>query len=115
MVWRGDGTRSYLGLQPLALHQELSDAPGHSSCSLHQPPAGVGPDAEAVAPAKGRESSSLFGWLEQGWELPAQGQVGWGFGQPGPVEGIAAHGMGLGLDGLSDPFQPKALSDSQVL
>ena len=29
-----------------------------------------------------------------------QGQVGWGFEQPGLVEGVPAHGRGLGLDDL---------------
>ena len=33
-----------------------------------------------------------------GGPLPGsvQGQVGWGFGQPGLVEGVPAHGRGLG-------------------
>ena len=36
-----------------------------------------------------------------------QGQTGWGFEQPGLVEGIPAHGKGLDLDDLQGPFQPK--------
>jgi len=33
-----------------------------------------------------------------GCPLPGsvQGQVGWGFQQPGPVEGVPAHGRGVG-------------------
>jgi len=32
------------------------------------------------------------------WPLPGsvQGQVGWGFEQPGLVEGVPAHGRGVG-------------------
>ena len=37
-----------------------------------------------------------------GCPLPGsvQDQVGWGFEQPGLVEGIPAHGSGVGLDDL---------------
>ena len=35
-----------------------------------------------------------------GCPLPGsvQGQVGWGFDQPGVVEGVPAHSRGVGLD-----------------
>ena len=48
-----------------------------------------------------------------GCPLPGrvQGQVGRGFGQPGLVEGVPAHGRGLELD-EKGPFQPKPLYDS---
>ena len=35
----------------------------------------------------------------------AQGQAGWGFGQPGPVGGVPAHGRGVGT-GWSVRFLP---------
>ena len=41
-----------------------------------------------------------------------QGQVGWGSGQPELLGGSPAHGTGLGLGGLSDPFQPKPSYDT---
>lgn len=31
----------------------------------------------------------------------------WGFGQPGPREGVPAHGGRSGLGGLQDPFHLK--------
>ena len=51
-----------------------------------------------------------------GCSLPGsvQGQAGWGFEQPGLVEGVPAHGRGLELDDLYGPFQPKPFYDSMI-
>jgi len=43
-----------------------------------------------------------------------QGQVGWGPGQTHQVGSSPAHGRGLELDGLGDPFQPKPFYDSVI-
>lgn len=44
-----------------------------------------------------------------------QGQVGWGFEQPGIVEGVPAHSGGLELDDLKGPFQPQTFNNSVIL
>ena len=51
-----------------------------------------------------------------GCPLPGsvQGQVGWGFEQPGLVEGVFACGGGLELDDLQGPSQPKPFYDSMI-
>jgi len=46
--------------------------------------------------------------------VSVQGQVGWGFEEPGVVEGVSAHGRRLELDGLEGPFQPKLFYDSVI-
>ena len=50
----------------------------------------------AEALAQGAQRSCGCPWLPGSVE----GQVGWGFGQAGLVEGVPAHGRGLDLDGL---------------
>jgi len=46
----------------------------------------------------------------------AQGQVGWGPGQPELVSGSPAHGRGLALvGGLWGPFQLKSFCDSMIM
>ena len=44
-----------------------------------------------------------------------QGQVGQGSEQPDLVEDVPAHCRGVGLDGLSCPFQPKLFYDSMIM
>lgn len=52
------------------------------------------------------------------WGCPipgsAQGQAGWGlgFGQPGLMEGVPAHGRGWNWVVVKGPFQPKLFCDS---
>ena len=41
-----------------------------------------------------------------------QGQTGWGPGQPELMCGSPAHNMGLELNDLQGPFQPKAFCDA---
>ena len=43
--------------------------------------------------------------------LEAQGQVGWGPGQPELVGSSPSHGMGLELGRLQGPVQPKPFCD----
>ena len=43
-----------------------------------------------------------------------QGQVGWGFEQPGLVECVSAHGRGLGTSWFYGPFQLKPFCDSMI-
>jgi len=44
-----------------------------------------------------------------------QGEVGWGFEQPGLVGGVLTHSKGLELDNLQDPFQLKLFCDSSKI
>jgi len=41
----------------------------------------------------------------------AQGQIGWGPGHPGLVEGVPAHGKGIGPGDLHGASQPKTFYD----
>lgn len=41
-----------------------------------------------------------------------QDQAGWGFDQHDLVVGVPVQCMGVGLDGLQGPFQPKQFYDS---
>lgn len=52
------GPSTYLGLQPLPLHQELSTALGHGCQPLHQPVADVGSNSKAIAPGQGRREAA---------------------------------------------------------
>ena len=57
---------------------------------------------EEILPCEGGEALAQAAQRSCGCPLPGrvQGQVGWGFGQPGLVEGVPACGRGVGLDGL---------------
>ena len=47
--------------------------------------------------------------------VSVQGQVGRALEQPGIVEGVPAPAVGLDLDGLYSPFQPKPFYGSMIL
>ena len=53
---------------------------------------------EAVLCCEGGEAQEQVAQRGCGWPIPGsvQGQVGWGFEQPGLVEGVPAHGRGVG-------------------
>ena len=53
---------------------------------------------EEILPCEGDEALAQVAQRSCGCPLPGrvQGQVGWGFGQPGLVEGVPAHGRGMG-------------------
>jgi len=51
-----------------------------------------------ILPREGGETLAQVAQRSCGYPLPGsvQGQVGWGFEQPGLVEGVPAHGRGIG-------------------
>ncbi|GAB0203512.1 hypothetical protein GRJ2_002816800 [Grus japonensis] len=72
---------------------------------------------EEIFHCEGGETLEQVAQRSCGGPIPGsvQGQVGWGFGQSGLVEGVPAHGGGgLELDDLSGPFQPKWFYDSRI-
>ena len=44
-----------------------------------------------------------------------QGQVGWGFEQPGLMGGVPAYSRGVEIDDLKGPSQQKQFYDSIIL
>ena len=66
---------------------------------------GRGTQGLAEGTASGHESSETLEQVTQrscGCSIPGniQGNVGWGFEQPGQVKDAPAHGRGVGLDDL---------------
>jgi len=55
-----------------------------------------------ILPYEGGEALEQVAWRSCGCPLPGsvQGQVGWGFEQPGLVEGVPVHGRGVELHDL---------------
>jgi len=66
---------------------------------------------------KGGEALAQVAQRRCGCPLPGsvQGQAGWGFEQPGLVEGVPAHGKEIGIDYMPGPFQPKPFYDSVIV